>query len=114
MKNTLFFCKTNYCNSEGIFQTGRYSNGRLGIVFIDHITGEPLLKITVNVPEIQIMENEIIIKDYSENEGVARWLIDEKLVEPEFRTEANDFVFFLIFKITDKFKQVLDVDVVNL
>jgi len=60
------------------------------------------------------MENEIIIKDYSENEGVARWLIDEKLVEPEFRTEANDFVFFLIFKITDKFKQVLDVDVVNL
>lgn len=46
--------------------------------------GEPIAVATVNIPEIELKDNEIIIKNYSENEGML-----ETLKNFGFITEAK-------------------------
>jgi len=57
-----------------------YSNGRLAIRAIDCDTGEPIATLTVNVPEIELAEDEVLIKDYAENEGALESLLQANLV----------------------------------
>ena len=59
-----------------------YSNGRLAIRAVDCDTGEPIATLTVNMPEIFLEPGEILIKDYSENEGALESLLLAALVEP--------------------------------
>lgn len=49
---------------------GVYNNGRMAIELFDAFDHEPIAKATVNVPNIQLAQKEIIIKAYSENEGM--------------------------------------------
>lgn len=56
------------------------NNGRRAIQIIDAEDGCPFMMATVNVPEADIDENEVIIKNYSENEGVLQFLIENGLV----------------------------------
>lgn len=60
----------------------RYGNGRIALLLEDAVTGEPIAKATVNVPEEPLHENEVVIKDYSENVGMADVLIEAGLVAP--------------------------------
>ena len=48
--------------------SGRYQNGRLAIKATNS-DGEPIATLTVNMPEIELTEGQVIIKDWSENEG---------------------------------------------
>lgn len=48
---------------------GLYSNGRLAIRAIDCDTGEPIATLTVNLPDVPLAPDEVLIKDYGENEG---------------------------------------------
>jgi len=56
------------------FQYAKYANGRIAIMATDE--GAPLCKCTVNIPETPIADDEVIIKDYSENEGVLQDMIE--------------------------------------
>ena len=47
-----------------------YMNGRAALELVEDGTGESILMATVNVPEIHLLEGEVLIKDYSENKGV--------------------------------------------
>lgn len=60
------------------FQYAKYANGRIAIMATDE--GQPLCKCTVNIPDIDIANDEVIIKDYSENEGVLQDMIDIGMV----------------------------------
>lgn len=60
---------------------GRYSNLRVAMWANDD-DGLPIVKLTVNAPYIELGESEVIIKNYSENEGVLEDLIEMKVVEP--------------------------------
>lgn len=60
----------------------RYANGRLAIQAIDCDTGEPVAMMTVNLPDVSLAPDEILIKDYSENQGVLKTLYRAGLVEP--------------------------------
>jgi hypothetical protein len=51
----------------------RYANKRLAIRAVNR-DGEPLATLTVNLPEIELAPGEIIIKDWSENEGALETL----------------------------------------
>lgn len=46
------------------------NNNRTAIKLVDEITGEPIATASVNLPEETILENQIAIKDYAENEGM--------------------------------------------
>jgi len=49
----------------------RYANnGRLALRLIEWQSGEPIATATVNVPDVDIEDDEIIVKDYNENEGM--------------------------------------------
>ena len=60
-----------------------YDNGRHAILLVDAEDKEPIAKSTVNIPEATLGEHQVIIKDYSENEGMVRALIDAGIIEAE-------------------------------
>lgn len=68
------------------------SNDRLALEFRDPQTGVIVLKATVNVPNVELADNEIIIKDYNENEGVYDSLLQAKLVTDTGRRLQLGFV----------------------
>lgn len=80
-------------------EMGTYSNGRKAIELIDAKNGEPVLVATINIPEINIGENEVIIKNYTENEGVLDALIKAKVISSPTRTIENGFISAPICKL---------------
>lgn len=56
-----------------------YDNGRVALILNDE-NGEQYCIATINIPEQILAPNEVIIKDYSENKGVLKALIDAKIV----------------------------------
>jgi hypothetical protein len=75
MANKIKF-KGFICNLEKY----EYTNGRIALYLTDVKTGEDVIVPTVNVPEEYINDNEVIIKNYSENEGVLDVLINYKII----------------------------------
>ena len=76
----------------------KYSNGRTALQLVsavdvdDVYKGEPIATATVNIPEMDLKENEVIIKDYSENEGMLEALVAAGIVVPTGRFVDSGFV----------------------
>jgi hypothetical protein len=68
------------------------SNNRSALELVDPRTGEPFTTATVNLPGVQLADDEIILKDYSENEGMLRSLVDAGVVQDMGRRERTGFV----------------------
>lgn len=58
-----------------------YPNGGKCLDLIDVESGEYVACASVCVPEIFLQPDQILIKNYLENEGVLQQLIDQKVVE---------------------------------
>jgi hypothetical protein len=56
------------------------NNDRIALQLIELTTGEPVATATVNYPEFPLAPGHVIIKDYSENEGILQALIDAEVV----------------------------------
>ena len=63
-------------------QFKQYFNGRTAIQLNDIEDGAPVAVATVNVPSEDIADNEVVIKDYSENAGIVGVLIDGEIIKP--------------------------------
>lgn len=61
-------------------QKGEYTNSQTALELIDNLDGSPVLTASISVPEIALGKNELIIKDYSENEGVLGFLVENNIV----------------------------------
>jgi hypothetical protein len=68
--------KVNFLNTDCNVKIGRYPNGRIAIQLIDAENGEPFATATTNLPELPLEDDQVVIKNYAENEG-----IEEPLVE---------------------------------
>lgn len=68
-----------YLQEEVTIQLGTYGNGRVAIELYT-LEQEPFMIASVNVPSVHLEEDEVIIKDYSENEGVLKFLEDNNIV----------------------------------
>lgn len=66
-----------------------YANGRHAI---DLSTPDNDLRVTVNLPEVDLADNEVLIKDYAENEGVLAALVAAGVVHPTDRLVQSGFV----------------------
>jgi len=55
-----------------VFSTARYKGGRIAIELIGEKDGEPFAMLTVNIPEVPLKEYEFLIKNWSENEDIAK------------------------------------------
>jgi hypothetical protein len=92
--------KTNLGTWDVYVDTGYYSNGRLAVSLLETDTHEPVMVATVNLPDADLAEDEVAIKNWSENEGVLRFLIDNDLVHPPHRKINTGFVQAEICKWT--------------
>jgi len=94
--------------SNCFFQIGKYANGNLAIEIWSNEEG-PITKVTVN-PDIYIDHDRIAVKDYSENEGMADWLISENLIEEEpIESITSGFVKIPIYELTPHGKEMFGV-----
>ena len=50
-----------------LIEMGRYNNGRPALILKDAHDGEQIAVATVNLPNEPVRDNEVFIKDYSEN-----------------------------------------------
>lgn len=81
-------------------QFGKYhGNHRTAIELVCHKTGEPIATATVNVPNISLKENEVIIKDYSENQGMFQALFNAGVVKLNRIDTQSEWVDFHICEL---------------
>lgn len=64
-----------------IIEYKKYKNNRTAIALVDEISFEPIAVATINVPNVPLKDNEVIIKDYSENEGLLDVLVKANIVK---------------------------------
>lgn len=86
---------------------GWYNNGRLAIQLVDSENGEPVAKATVNLPHVVLEEDEIAVKNWSENEGMLEALQNAYIVTGVNRTIPTGNTYALICTLTDDFKEEL-------
>lgn len=74
--------KVKYKNYDCLVKFSQYNyGGGTAIQLIDANDGELVAVATVNLPEQPLGEDEVFIKDYSENEGMADFLVKEGIIE---------------------------------
>jgi hypothetical protein len=86
-------------------QKGLYDNGRTALQLVDKETQEPIVRATVNMIELSDegfntivtnqkckKENLLLIKDWSENEGILDALVKNNIVIPTGLKVPNGFI----------------------
>jgi len=76
----------------GVYLTEYQDNGRPAIILIDMEDGCDYAVATINVPNIPLSKDQVIIKNYSENEGILEKLIVEGIVSNPINTIRTGFV----------------------
>jgi hypothetical protein len=86
----------NYFNftKDQVKKVGTYSNGRIALQIIDESKCYPkeVATVTVNIPQVDLKEDEVLIKDWSENEGVLDDLIKFNIISKPISTVPTGFV----------------------
>jgi len=85
----------------------RYTNGRLAVEYtsigegIANIPGweESETVATINLPDEDIAPDEVIIKDYSENEGIYDMMLAAGHIGPELRRVYSGFISAPVCKL---------------
>lgn len=98
------------CNVE----LGQYSNKRLAIKLVsavedlskDLYLGEPIATATVNMPDIDVNNNQVIIKAHSENEGMVEALQKAGYITDKVQAVNIGFVDVHIAEKTDLLKEL--------
>ena len=103
--NVVNAVKFNVWNCEVIKK--QYQNGRVALQLIaiaddmdnDVYKGEPIAMATVNLPEVELADGEVFIKDYSENEGMLEALENAGVVKFTGQYVKSGFVIIPICKL---------------
>lgn len=98
MKNMITFKPPYSDESVTVYlQRKNYVSGNICLNLIDARDHYPYMCATVNVDGLQ--ENEVAIKNYSENEGILDVLVDEGIVKPPHRHIKSGFVIIPICEL---------------
>ena len=71
-----------------------YSNGRPALELLTAEDNYPYAVATVNLPDVVLGQNELLVKDYSENEGMLNFLVENSIVYPTSRGVQSQHVWF--------------------
>ena len=74
----------------------KYRNGQNAISL--YFEGEPYMTASV-AHDINIQNDEVIIKNYSENEGILEALIEAEIIDPEVTPFRVNFVVLFVAKL---------------
>jgi hypothetical protein len=91
---------------EAEMRVSQYANGRTAIQLYDAEDGQPLVTATVNIPDLpgedidkfcqayeRDRESFLLIKDWSENEGIYSSLVAAEAIEPTAYSVPTGYVF---------------------
>jgi len=78
-------------------QREQYHKGGIALEMIMEPDGEPYTTCTKWIPGLK--EDEVAVKNYSENEGVLDFLVRNKIIEKPHRQEQVGFVSLYISKV---------------
>jgi hypothetical protein len=82
-----------------------YNNGRPALELLeeDMTYGlTPYAVATVNLPDVLLQPNEVLIKDYAENEGILQFLIDNNIVVPTKNGVQSGYVWVPVCILNDE------------
>lgn len=97
------FPNAKYIDEPCVISIGEYANGRKAISIAD-VDGFPMATATSNIPEwdAQLEEDDVIMKTYSENEGIMEDLIAQGVISEPHAEGSNGFANFPICKLLVK------------
>jgi hypothetical protein len=78
---------------------GQYANGQTSIQLIDQ-DGIPYMVASV-AHDVNIARNEVIIKNYSENEGILEALIEAEIIDNPFDEIPTGYVTLYVAELCD-------------
>jgi len=87
-----FKIKTKYISEQDVvLEYGEYGNGRVAIQLAS-VDGEPLCVATVNLPNADVPDGHVLIKNYSENEGILDALVKAGVIGEPIAEIPTGFV----------------------
>jgi hypothetical protein len=89
-------------STEVFVRVGTYPNGRVSISLFDTEDGCPYAIASVNLPDVLLADNEVLIKDYSENEGILDFLLENKIVSRTENGVQSGFVWIPVCTLNDE------------
>lgn len=94
--------EVKFKNWDCFILQGIYPNGRLALRLISKEDHEPIAVATVNVVDDNTAKDEVVIKDYSENQGMYKALLDQNIVHPAHRYTRTGYVMSPVCKLKIK------------
>lgn len=91
-----------FAGYECTVQLGNYNNNRSSLTLIDKATGDEVAVASVHIPEVRVASDEVLIKDYSENEGMLNALRDAGVVTHTIREVESGFINIPLVKMSDE------------
>ncbi len=86
-----------------VYAVGRYyEKRRRAIQLLDASDGSLVATATVNIPDSPLGEDEVFIKNWSENEGVLPSMIDAGYIEPAHSFATTGHVLTECCRLTEK------------
>lgn len=79
------------------------NNGHLALMLSDLEDRAPVAKITISCPELKLGPTEIVVKSYSENEGMVEFLLKNNLIKDKGIRASGYPEGARIVQMTDKF-----------
>lgn len=89
-----------------LIQKCEYGNGRMALKLVDAEDGSPIATATVNLPDQPLGKNRVAIKDWSENEGMLKALIEAGVVKSTGQTIRSGYVEVPICELLPPFREV--------
>ena len=90
--------KFEWSEWKGQIKRAYYGNGRTALQFWNEEDG-PIATITTNLPEQVLADDEILIKSYSENEGMLEALVAQGIVSKPVKWVQSGFVAVPVVKL---------------
>ena len=98
----IYHCYTAYIDEPVVIVIDKYTNNGRPAISLFATDGEPIARVTVNIPDAPLGKREILIKDYSENEGILNWMVASGLVEDTGKVIPAGHAVVNIVRMTPK------------
>jgi hypothetical protein len=87
-KTNVTCCLKYFVGSVDLILSEYQTNGTTALVLRSSETGEPIAKVSVNIPDDLPAPGRIWVKGWSENEGMHDWLMSTGLATPTGRARS--------------------------
>jgi hypothetical protein len=91
----------------GIFLSCLRNDNIPALFIVNTITGEPYANCNINPEDYKLKDFEFAIKDYSENECMLEWLLENDFVDEPHDFFGSGFVVIPVCRASEKLKKFI-------